>query len=392
MRIYFIGQKGIPAKGGGIERYVEDLSVRLVQLGHDVNVYTRPHYTPKELEAVNGIKLVSLPTIKTKHLDAITHCFLASLDVVRRRADVVYYQNIGPALTAWIPKLFSRAKVVSILQSQDYHHQKWGRFAKFSLRLGELVMCLVSDEVVVVTEAMQKYVLEKYGRTAHLIPNGANLPTAAMPARLIKAWGLGEGNYIVSISRLIRHKGIHYLVEAYNRLETDKKLVIVGDGSFTDDYVTELKAMAKGNDKIMFLGNQSGKVLDELYANAYLFVQPSEAEGLSLALLEAMANGRAVLVSDIIENKEAIGETGLTFKNKDVDELAAGLSYLLENEAKAKEMGSSARKRVEERFDWMEIAKQLSAVFAADRANRLKRSGAYYLYKYLCNLEHQRES
>jgi glycosyltransferase involved in cell wall biosynthesis len=372
MRIFFIGQKGIPSTGGGIERYVEDLSVELAKKGHEVFVYTREYYTPAELKSYKGVNLITLPSIRTKHLDAISHCFLASINVLNKKADVVYYQNIGPALVSFIPKIFSRSRVISILQSQDYFHKKWGLFARASLRFGEILMCLMSDEIIVVTKFMQRHVMRKYGRMAHLVPNGANIKSPKKPDE-IKKWGLKEGNYIVSISRLIRHKGIHHLIKAYKNTNTAKKLVIVGNGSYTDDYVHELYKMAEGCKNIIFTGNQTGKTLDELYANAYLFVQPSETEGMSLALLEAMAYKKAVLVSDIAENKEAVGSTGLTFACKNMNDLQTKLEYLLKRPSTVKKMGELAHQRIKDEFSWDSISMNILKVFdISDKKNKKK--------------------
>ncbi len=364
MKIAFIGQKGIPAQGGGVERYVEDLTARLVSNGHEVVVYTRAHYTPAKLKEYQGVKLVSLPTIKTKHLDAIVHSSLASLHAVIKGFDVIHFQSIGPALICWLPKLLSpKTKIVSTLQSRDYEHQKWGRFAKFMLKLGERSMCFWSDEVIVVTRLMEQYVKEQYGLNAHYIPNGTNLYEPVSCDKLGQ-WELVKGNYIVAISRLIRHKGLQYLIQAYKNLgQTDKKLVIVGDGAYTDNYVQELKDLAADEPNIIFTGNQTGEVLAQLYANAYLFVQPSESEGLSLALLEAMARAVPVLVSNIEENREAIGAAGFIFTNKDVADLTEKLRFLLIEDDLVKTRGVAGRARVAEHFNWENIAKDVIKVY-----------------------------
>jgi glycosyltransferase involved in cell wall biosynthesis len=375
MKIAFIGQKGIPARGGGVERYVEDLSVRLASPkllsegglaseNHEVVVYTRSHYTPKDLKNYQGVKLVNLPSWHSKHADAITHTILASIHATFSRVEVIHFQSIGPALVAWLPKLLNpKIKIVSTLQSRDYEHQKWGAFARLMLKLGERIMCAVSDEVIVVTRLMENYVKEKYDVIPHYIPNGANL-YQEVDGELIAQWGLAKDNYIVAISRLVRHKGLSYLIKAYQDLgATDKKLVIVGDGAFTDGYVQELKDLAQGNDNIIFTGNQTGQILAELYANAYLFVQPSESEGLSLALLEAMSRRVPVLVSDIPENKEAVNEVGFLFKNKDTNDLLEKLRFLLNEIELVKDRGLAGRELVEVKFNWDIIAKDILAVY-----------------------------
>lgn len=371
MKIAFIGQKGIPAVSGGVERYVEDLSVRVVKHGHEAIVYTRPHYTSKDIKEYQGVKLVSLPSINTKHLDAITHTIISTIHAVFTNVDVIHYQSIGPALVSWVPRILNpRIKVVSTLQSKDYEHKKWGWFARTMLRLGEYSMCKFSHEVIAITEVMAKHAHDRYGVEAHLIPNGANL-VKNLEVNKIRKWGLEKDNYIVSISRLIRHKGIHYLISAYKQTNSDKKLVIVGDGSHSDEYVTELKTAAVNNSNIIFTGKQSEDTLVELYSNAYLFVQPSESEGLSLALLEAMARGKATLVSDIPENLEAIGKAGFSFKNKNQDDLAKQLNYILTNNEVVKEKGKQAKERIVEHFNWDDIAKEIVKVYTEKKSSRI---------------------
>ncbi|MEI6378720.1 MAG: glycosyltransferase family 4 protein [Candidatus Falkowbacteria bacterium] len=357
MTIAFIGQKGIPATSGGVERYVEDLAVRIAARGVQAVVYTRPYYTAPGLTNYNGVKLVSLPSIKTKHLDAISHSFLAVVHAVWQRYDVIHFQSIGPALVIWLPRLLSpKTRIVSTLQSRDYEHQKWNGLSRWFLRLGEKFMCHFSHEVVVVTESMRDYVRAEYGLEALYIPNGAN-HYDAVGADELSAWSLEPGQYIAYIGRLVRHKGVHHLIAAYNQLSENKlPLVIVGDGAFTDRYVDELKALAGDSSKIIFTGRQSGSALAELYANARLFVQPSESEGLSLALLEAMSRGVPVLVSSISENLEAIGDTGFIFENKSVDDLREKLRFILSEPELAAEKTVAAKLRVASKFDWDEIA------------------------------------
>jgi glycosyltransferase involved in cell wall biosynthesis len=365
MKIALIGQKGIPAKGGGVERYVEDISTRLVNFeDNKVIVYTRKYYTPESLKDYKGVDLISLPSFKTKNLDTITHSFLATIDAIRRKVDIIHYQSIGPALICWLPKLFGRKiKIISTLQSKDYEHQKWSGFAKFMLKLGEKTMCFFSDEVIVITNQMKSYVEETYKIKTHLITNGANIFKPTEDFNYLKEWNLEKDNYIVAISRIVKHKGLGYLIEAYKNLKTEKKLVIVGEGSFTDHYVQELKEQAKDNENIIFTGNQTGEVLAQLYEGAYLFVQPSESEGLSLALLEAMSRGKAVLVSNIPENLEAISQTGFIFENKNVLDLVEKIKYLLENEFLLKGKGELAQKRIKEFYNWDKVTERINELY-----------------------------
>lgn len=363
MKIYFIGQKGIPSKSGGVEKHVEELSTRLAMAGHEVYAYTRPNYTPKEMKVYKKVNLISLPSIDSKYLDAISHTFRACLDLVRRDVDIIHFHSIGPSSLIWLVKILKPGvPIVSTFHTRCYMHKKWGFFAKSYLRFGEFVLCKFSDRTVAVSKSLAAYVKEKYNSSAVYVPNGVSLPVGHKTDE-IKKWGLKKNGYIVAISRLVRHKGIHYLIDAYNRLNTNKKLVIVGDGAFTDDYVQEIKKAAADNENIIFTGRQAGKALHELFDNAYLFVQPSESEGLSVALLEAMSFEKAVLVSNIPENLEAIGEVGFTFMDRNIDDLKDKLDFLLKRPRMVYENGKLGRIRVAQHYSWSNIAKNIIKIY-----------------------------
>lgn len=363
MRIYFIGQKGIPSKSGGVEKHVEELSVRLAKQGHEVFVYTRPNYTKPGLKKYKGVNLISLPNIGTKHLDAISHTFMACLDVVFRKADVVHFHSIGPSSLLWIVKILKPGTpVVATFHARCYFHKKWGTFARSFLKFGEYMICNLADKTITVSRSLNEYAKDVYRKEAVYIPNGVELPNRHEP-RLIKKWGLKKNGYILAVSRLVRHKGLHTLVQAYNQLETNKKLVIVGGGVFTDDYVIELKKLAGDNKNIIFTGQKSGRILKELFTNAHLFVQPSESEGLSIAILEAMSYRKAVLASNIKENKEAVGNTGIAFRVNDVESLKKKLQFVLKRPELVQEKGAMGRRRVEKFYNWTDITNEIIEVY-----------------------------
>lgn len=362
MRVVFIGQKGIPAKTGGVEKYVENLALNLVNKGQEVFVYSRRNYS-HSLKEYKGIKIIPVSSLPGKNLEAISHTFFACLNLIWRRVDIIHFQSIGPSSLLWLVKILKpRTPIVFTFHCQDYYHQKWGRLARLYLHFGERVGCRLADKIVTISKELNRYVLERYKKSAIYIPNGATIRERT-PVQEIRRWGLEEGNYLVSISRLIRHKGIHYLIAAYKQLTTDKKLVIVGDGSYTNDYVQELYKLAEDNPNIIFTGNQSGRILSELFSNAYAFIQPSESEGLSIALLEAMSYGQVCLASDIEANKEALGDAGYFFANKNVNDLKEKLEVILQKPEEAKSLGQEALKRVQKEYNWSDIADQMITVY-----------------------------
>jgi len=359
MKIAFIGQKGIPTKTGGVERYTENLALNMVKQGHEVFVYSRFSYNTEKLTQYQGVKIINTPSVSSKNLDAITSTFFACLDLIRRKYDIIHFQSIGPGSMLWLARIFAPCtKIVFTFHCQDYYHQKWGRFAKFYLKFGEMVGNKLADEVLTVSESLAVYAREKYHNQAICIPSSAQI-SDLVPANEIKQWGLAKDNYIVSIGRLIGHKGIHYLIKAYQELKTDKKLVIVGEGSYTDDYVKELHDLAGDNKNIIFTGNQSGEILKELFSNAIIFVQPSESEGLSFALIEAMSYARPCLVSDIDSNREALASTGVFFKDRDYQDLRDKLQNLLDEPDQLASIGAAELARVKTEYDAVKITNKV---------------------------------
>jgi len=258
-------------------------------------------------------------------------------------------------------KLFKRkTPVLATFHSQCYYNEKWGWFAKSYLRLGEYMACRQADRVITVSKALTKYVNDKYpqARVAY-IPNGVNMPQILAPQEITTKWNLTKDSYILSVGRLVRNKGLEYLIKAYQNTSTEKKLVIVGEGLLE----AELKALANNNPNIVFTGNQIGQTLEELFSNACLFVQPSESEGLSLSLLEAMSYKNACLVSNIPANLEAVGEDGLTFKSQDTDELKNKLQELLDNQDRLNDNKEEMYKKVVQDYNWRDLTDELVQLY-----------------------------
>jgi len=372
MKIAMIGQKGIPATIGGIERYVEELSVRLAKHGHDVTVYTRPHFTPANRKHYFGVTLKSLPSIATKHFDAISHTLVATLHALGQGYDVIHYHGVGPAILSIIPRLFlRRTRVVVTFQCLDRKHAKWGVFAQMVLWFGEWAAVTFPHETITVTKTLTRYCWRAYRRRTTYITNGSSMSGRYRAPNIIaKSFGLKPQGYILSASRLIPHKRIEDVIRAFRGLRTTKRLVIAGDGFHTDTYVAKLHRLAAGDSRIVFVGRQEGQALEELYANAYLFVLPSSTEGLSLALLEAMGYAVAPLVSNIPENAEVIQESakpmGWMYPLGNVSALRRRLADLLASPRLAAEAGVQARLVARTRFHWDVITTAILKLYRAD--------------------------
>ncbi|MFH1457257.1 MAG: glycosyltransferase family 4 protein [Patescibacteria group bacterium] len=389
LKIAYIGQKGIlNPSGGGVETHVEELSLRMAKKGHTVFLYTRPYYTPKEYKKYEDVFLVSLPSLHTKHLDALIHSLFAILHAIKNKVDIIHIHGVGPSFWSFLPRILApKIKVISTAHSQDWEHQKWNWFARTSLKFGAWVSAKTAHEVITVSKELQKRFLKLYKRSITLIPNGVLIKKNVKANQsLIKKFGLQKNKYIIVVSRLVRHKGIHYLIEAFKQIKNnsklkDFKLVIVGPTAFTDDYFDFLKSMVNGRNDIIFTGAQKGETLENLFINSYLYVSPSMSEGLSIALLEAMGYGKAVLVSDIPANMEAtngdtnLGSVGFTFKNRNIGDLANKLEILVNSPEIVRMIGKKAQKYVGVYYNWDEIADRtdkiyMSIVLAKDKARQ----------------------
>lgn len=372
MKIALIGQKGIlVTHDGGIETHVENLALELVELGHKVTVYCRKSYMSEELvraKAYKGIELVFVPNLRTKYLDTITYTFTATLNALGRKFDVMHYQGIGPSILSFIPRVFSNAKVVVTFHSLDRFHAKWGPVARLVLLLAEWTACKFPHITIVVSKTLQNYCQERYRARTILIPNGVRLYSVNNWDKL-RRWKLEKDNYLLSVARFVRHKGIHYLIKAFKNIKSkhpeyaDLKLALVGGSPYPNRYSLYLERLATNQPDIVFTGYQTGENLDQLFSGAYLYIHPSEAEGLSMTILEAMSYGRCVLVSDIPENEEAVAGQGFYFKNKDVKDLEEKIRWLLEDKDSVALTGEKAREWVKEHHDWGAIARETVKVY-----------------------------
>jgi len=367
-----VGQKGVPARYGGIERHVEHLSIRLGGAGHEVLVYTRAWFGSANDTYAPGVSSVITPTVRTKHLDAIVHTFTSTIHAMRTGVDVIHYHGVGPALLSWVPRVFSpRIKVVTTFHCIDARQMKWGSFASFSLRLGERFACLFPHQTIVVSKLLQSYCRSSYHRDTEYVPNGIEEPARAgqeCDQETLEKFGLEPDGYVLMVARLLPDKGAHHLVRAYHELKRNsatrgKKLVIVGGSAFTTDYIDKLLHMVEGDPDIILTGYQNGHNLDCLFANAYLVAHPSETEGLPITVLEAMSYGKTVLASDIPENLEVTHAHGINFQNRSVHDLTEKLEFLINSPSFVTRVGAESKKFVLEHYHWDEIARSVDGVY-----------------------------
>lgn len=360
-----LGHKRIPSREGGVEVVVEELSTRMVRLGNIVTCYNRKgkhvmdkNQQQKKLKEYNGVKLKQVFTIDKKGLAAMTSSFSGTIKALFSKADVVHYHAEGPCAWMWIIKWFSRKRIVATIHGLDWQRAKWGGFATKYIKYGEKQAVKHADVIIVLSKNVQDYFKKEYNRETVFIPNGVNKPEIIKPNIIKDKFNLTKDSYILYLGRLVPEKGIHYLIEAYNNIKTDKKLVIAGGASDTDSYFQELKEKAKDNKNIIFTGFVQGKELDELYSNAYIYVLPSDLEGMPLSLLEAMSYGNCCLTSDIKECSTVIEDKGVTFKKSDIKDLTNKLQELCSNKTKVEKYKKESQKYILNKYNWDKVVEE----------------------------------
>lgn len=354
--VAMFGQKRL-SREGGIEIVVKELCTRMARDGYKITCYNRSghHVSGAEYDKkieYKGICQKYVPTIEKKGVAAVSSSFFAAVYSAFGKYDVVHIHAEGPAFFTWLPKMFGKRVIVTI-HGIDWQREKWksGFGSKF-IRQGEKNAVKYADEIIVLSKGVQDYFKKTYGRETKFIPNGVNRPQIQTADLITKMFGLTEDSYILFLGRLVPEKGIQYLIEAFKNVRTDKKLVIAGDSSDTDSFMKELKELAKDDSRIIFTGFVQGKMLDELYSNAYIYTLPSDLEGMPLSLLEAMSYGNCCLVSDIPECAEVVEDRALIFRKSDVDELREKLQDACDYPEKVKEMKAQAADFICKKYNW----------------------------------------
>lgn len=362
MRIAVVGSRGIESSYSGIERILRELCPRLVGRGHSVDVFSESKGDRRASPA--GVGIVRVPSLAGQYTETLTRSGLSTLIGLWRGYDVMSFWAQGPGLFSLVTKLGRCRSVVSV-QGLDWQREKWPAAGRVALRAAEATAVRCADAITVASHGLERYFQERYRRQTVYIPNGTTVRPRACDAGPLAALGVEPQGYLLFAARLVPEKGCHELIAAFNRLDTDRKLVVAGTGRYQDGYVEELRGAADPR-RVIFAGHVEGALLEALYAHAYLFVLPSHLEGQSLALLEAMGHGTAALVSDIPENREVVGDAGLSFRVGDVADLRRRLARLSTDRDLVSRAAAQALERVR-LFDWERITDAYERVFSAAR-------------------------
>ena len=364
LRLLMLGHKRIPSREGGVEIVVEELGTRMAALGHRVTCYNRSgsHVSGKQYDTrrqgvYQNIRLKTVPALPMRGLAAMSASIFGAIGAAFGKYDVIHFHAEGSALLCALPRLMGKRVIVTV-HGLDWQRAKWGRFASAYIRLGEKAAVRFAHEIIVLSQGVQQYFLDTYGRETRFIPNGVS-PAEITPAdEITRKFGLAKDDYILFLGRIVPEKGIKYLIEAFKGVHTDKKLVIAGGASDTDAFFAEMQSLAAGDARILFTGFVQGRMLRELYSNAYIYTLPSDLEGMPLSLLEAMSYGCCCLTSDIGECTQITSGHGVTFPKGDTNALRDTLQQLCDEPALVEEKRAGAAESVLRRYSWDEITRR----------------------------------
>lgn len=376
MRIAMIGSRGVPAASGGIERTVEMLGAALVARGHAVTVFCRSNYLEDPPASHEGMRLRVLPTIGTKHLDAIVHTALSTATALRG-FDVLHYHAIGPGLLTPAAKaLARRAAVVQTVHALDYQRSKWGSAARLVLQLGERVAGHSRHEVIVPSAGLADHFRARYGKEVALIPQPFPTVEHVPPRTIGERFGLEPARYLIFVGRLTPEKQVDLLLRAYRSVQTECPLVVVGGSSHTDDHAAELADLARRDPRVIMTGPVHGPLLDELLTNAAAFVSPSALEGMPITLLEAISAEIPIVASSIPPHVELLGAmNGASRLHDPASEasLADAISDMLEHREEARRAVARQRARLLAETSGERVAELTEGVYERAIARRLRR-------------------
>jgi glycosyltransferase involved in cell wall biosynthesis len=369
--VVMIGQKGLPARSGGIERHVSFVSSGLAARGYRVIVYGRRWYVGNS-QPPAGVEQRFTSGIRTKHLDAITHSFTALWDARRLNPDIVHLHGTGIALLAPLARLLlPRAKQVVTFHCTDSEHAKWNRLAKVILRLGEWLACRIPDRTIVISQVLMRACLQKYRCQSVYISHPYQLPETTPSTDALKTFDVLPNQYLLFVGRLVPNKQAHVLLQAYalaRKQDPDRwqhiPLLLVGGGIWTDRYVQWIHRLGAKIPGVQFLGERSGEVLHALQANALAHVFPTSSEGLTFALLEAASYRRPVVMTNLPQNREAVGTSAIEVRPQHVEDLARGLQRLMNKTPDERsEMGAAGYHHLVRSFQYIDRIDDLDRMY-----------------------------
>jgi len=359
VNIAIMGIRGIPASYGGFETMAEELSLRLVQRGHEVTVYGRANVIDYPDEYYNGVRIIILPTISHKYLDTVCHTFLSALHAIPCQYDVILICNAANSIFSLLPRVLGKKVAVNV-DGIERLRRKWNLLGKLWYLFGEFFAVILPNEIISDAKVIRDYYRERYNKDSVFIPYGAR--TEKVESKdVLDRFGLVPNEYILYVSRLEPENNAHIVIKAFEKIETEKKLVIVGDAPYSKKYIENLKRTT--DPRIIFTGYVFGQGYHELQSHAYCYIHATEVGGTHPALIEAMGFGNCVIANGTPENLEVLQQAGLIYKKNNTDELRRKIQFTLDNPQSIADFGTQARQVVKSEFNWDAVTDKYETLF-----------------------------
>lgn len=364
LKIAYIGQRGVPPTYGGVERYVDEIVKRLPQEEVETYTYCRRHYVEDHVDYTTQL---FAPSLEARGFEAFSHSFFSSLDSLRHPFDIVHFQALGPSLFSFIPKI-KGAKIVATIHGLDWQRAKWGNAAKLVLKSGDWMAGHTADALISVSKRLKRYYENKYKKDVFFVPIGFSEPKHPEINEINKKFGLEPFKYILFLNRIVPEKGLHYLIEAFRNIKRDDfRLAVAGSIVPEDNYISQVRNMAKDDRRIIFTGYVSREEVHELYSNAYFFALPSELEGMPAVVLEALSHKCPVLISDIEDCLDVIQKDGRTFgfvcQNKNVKDVEKQVRFLLDHPEEVEPMRQRGYDFAYREYSWDKAVRMTCDVY-----------------------------
>jgi len=358
-----MGIRGIPANYGGFETFAEELAPRLAARGHRVTVYGRSHYVSSRLHntTYKGVRLLVLPTLRHKYLDTVFHTFMTACHALSQDFDVVLMCNAANSPFALIPRL-GGMKVALNVDGIERLRKKWNIMGKLYYRLGEYLATKFPHAMVADARVIQEYYRRTYGKACVMIPYGATVARVASQ-EVLKRFGVLPQQYLLYVSRLEPENNIHLVIKAFQRVSTDKQLVIVGDAPYSEGYKKYLRELAAGDKRIIFTGYVFDQGYKEFQSHAYAYIMAMEVGGTHPSLVEAMGFGNCVIVNGTPENIEVVGDAAVVYKKNDVDDLVSKIRQVLAEPTLVQNYQQKAPERIRQLYSWESITEDYENLF-----------------------------
>ena len=359
MRLAILGTRGVPAAYSGFETLAEELGARLALRGHEVSVYTRPHYAPPGLRTWRGIRLVVVPTVRHKYLETVVHTAASTAHAMAARYDAVLVCNAANAVFTCWPRLVGTGVALNV-DGHDRKRKKWNALGRMWYTLSEQLALRFPNAIVTDAAVIERYYQQAYRRATVLIPYGAEAQHTS-DRDVLDRFGLEPGRYVLYVGRLEPENNAHAVVAGFEPTSTPMKLAIVGDAPYAAGYIARLKQTR--DSRIVFTGGVYGAGYRQLQSHARLYVQATEVGGTHPALVEAMAYGHAVAANDVPEHREVLGDAGTYFRVEEPATLTAVLERLLADPKLAADLGRRAAARAAERYTWDAVTDAYERLF-----------------------------